>query len=769
MPNESAPALRPDFFGQLAATDPFQGRARRLFERGQVLAVNGNQADLLVGYDQHGNPLELKQVPIVSGYVPRVGDWAAIQYEAGHSGAPWVTGPSMTADVAQDSAGIGVFPVSSTAPTDPQRSTMYFDESLGTWRGWDGGEWVDAFGKLHNALPDLQGGAQGEYYHFSQEAHGALHALWDGEGMASSWIKRLNFRSVDASATQRTRLFEKDGDFFCSINAAYDEVSGQWNRIDTTKYAYLVELRSENGTPCEPIGGIVWWRAAPGSNPIGDYTAVGGWELGFMMTEHRNHVMGGMNLELDGSGSPPYGRLTQIGSNDASGTVVTAMQRNSWYEGSGSWARDSADRNSAIIGFDDNADLFVWWYPDSTEGTAPWSTSAWQHRLHFHLGGATRGRLDVTRASAETDAAGSAFLAKHKTSGNMADGFAAGYLFAIEDSAAVESIVAAIYGVRDGADNTGALSLRVANAGALTEYASLTTAGLTVNGKLGVGRTPTAPLDVYSTTGVGLIEASGNYGGNVRFKNTGQYWLWGMLGAPGSVNCVLYDLTATKTLLSIAPNTGDVTMSGDLTLGSDGGGDRLLYIYSDTAGRYLRARSLGNYNLWEGVGGIETIFSSDGVARIQSGAAKDLHIRAGGLIRFQDTDAAGLTRAYVDSATGVVRAGSGTLSAPGHSFLDASAYGMYYESSSLRWAVNGGLKAMLDGNQLKVWGDIEATGSANVAGHYEVDGTRVVTNRQSAISDLNEASPPGGSDLSETKACVNDILAALRAHGLIAS
>jgi len=478
MPSESAPPLRPDFFGQLAATDPFQGRARRLFERGQVLAVNGNQADLLVGYDAHGNLLELRQVPIVSGYVPRVGDWAAIQYEAGHSAAPWVTGPSMAADMSQDSAGIGVFPISSTAPADPQMSTTYFDESLGTWRGWDGSQWLDVFGKLHNALPDLQGGAQGEYYHFSQEAHGALHALWDGEGMASAWMKRLNFRSVDAGATQRTRLFEKDGDFFWSINATYDEQTGSWSRIDSSKFAYLVELRSQNAIPTEPIGGIVWWRAVPGDDPIGDYASTDGWELGLMMTEHRNCVLGGMNLEMDGSGAPPYGRLTQIGSDDASGTVVTAMQRNSCYQGAGQWGRDSHDRGSAIIGFDAQADLFVWWYPDSSEGDAPWTTSAWQHRLHFHLGGATRGRLDVIRSSDATSACGSAFLAKHKTSSNMADGFGAGYLFAIEDSAAVESIVAAIYGVRDGADNTGQLGFHVASGGRLNSRMTLSAAGL---------------------------------------------------------------------------------------------------------------------------------------------------------------------------------------------------------------------------------------------------------------------------------------------------
>jgi len=478
MTEEVTTALRPDLFGQLAATDPHHGRARRLFERGQVVVVNGNQADLLVGYDALNSPLELKQVPVVSGYVPRLGDWVSIQYEAGHSGAPWVTGPSMAADDLQDSAGIGVFSVSDTEPANPQRSLIYFDELHETWRGWDGSDWVDFSAKLHNNLPDLQGGESGAYYHFAASEHASLQDLQDGSGMASAWVKRLRFTSIDATATQRTRLFEKDGDFFWAINASYDEATDTWNRVDATKYAYLIELRSKNGIPCEPIGGIAWWRAVPGSNPIGDYTAVGGWELGFMMTEHRNYVMGGMNLEIDGSGSPPYGRLTQIGANDASGTVVTAMQRNSWYEGSGQWARDSHDRNSAIVGFNADADLFVWWYPDSSEGNAPWGSAAWQERATFHLGGDTRGRLDVIRSSGETSVPGSSFLAKHRTSGDMVDGFASGYLFAVEDGAGVENLIGAMYGERAGADNTGRLSWHVAGGGVLAERMSLTAGGV---------------------------------------------------------------------------------------------------------------------------------------------------------------------------------------------------------------------------------------------------------------------------------------------------
>jgi len=114
----------PDVFGQLAVSDPYQRRARRLFERGQVAAVNGNEADVRVGADASGNALELKGVPMASGYVPQVGDWVAIQYEAGHSAAPWVVGPSMANDASSDPVGIGVFAVADSAPADPQKSVI---------------------------------------------------------------------------------------------------------------------------------------------------------------------------------------------------------------------------------------------------------------------------------------------------------------------------------------------------------------------------------------------------------------------------------------------------------------------------------------------------------------------------------------------------------------------------------------------------------------------------------------------------------------------
>lgn len=183
---DAATGLRPDLYERLAATNPFASRARKLFGRGQVIAVRGNEADLRVGYDARGNALEMEQVPIVSGYAPQVGDWVAIGYEAGQAGAPWVMGLSMGPDVSADGTGIGVFAVRTSDPAEAAASTIYFDESRGVWRGYDGTGWVDFSDSghvtAHNALSGLQGGKASEYYHLTAAEYGGT---W-GHGLTAT-------------------------------------------------------------------------------------------------------------------------------------------------------------------------------------------------------------------------------------------------------------------------------------------------------------------------------------------------------------------------------------------------------------------------------------------------------------------------------------------------------------------------------------------------------------------------------------------------------
>ena len=791
MNSPSVPSRRPDFFGQLAATNPFQARARRLFERGRVIAVNGNQADLLVSYDAHNNPLELKQVPIVSGYVPRVGDWVAIQYEAGHAGAPWVTGPSMAGDASEDSAGIGVFSVSETEPADAQKSTIYFDDSRAVWRGYDGTEWVDLSAKVHNLLPDLQGGSAAEYYHFTAAQHGDLQDLGGGEGIASAWVKRLRFKAIDQSATQRTRMFEKDGDFFWAINASYDEVAGTWSRVDITKYAYLVEMRSENGIPSEPVGGIAWWRATPGANPLGAYNAVGGWELGFMMTQHRNFVGGGINFEMDGSGTPPYGRFTQIAGNDVAGGH-TLVQRNAWYEGGDSWGRDSHTEESAAVGFDTDGDLFVWWYPDSSDpnGGAPWATSAWQERARLHTHGDVRGRLDVIRSTSETAIACSAFLAKHKTSGDMADGFGGGYALAIEDDAGVENVIGAIYALRAGADNTGKLDFRVATGGTLASKATLDANGnlllpytlevtgqslfsdkikfTQTDGNEAIDSLNDGYMDYLATTGHRFNRATEITGDltikaayhQLKLYDTDTSAIEWSISTYLGANLGFFEDGSTLRLTLLTGGDMDLGPNEDVmaTIGRAKVGD--VIAIADYAGfSHYDHASVTNYALAQ---------QNDGATFLNAATGKSLYFRinnAGGLIMsaaalypsadssFTLGSATG-PKYFSNTFTDLITFGTGCTigGAPSMSFNIATGnYG---------WQIDGTLKASLTALEFSVTGTINTTVS------FEVDGMKVVGNQGAAVGDLAI-----DATLETTITRFNQLLARLRAstgHGLIA-
>jgi len=686
-------AVRPDLYGQLAATDPYQGRARRLFERGQVVAVSGNQADVRVGYGARGNALELKQVPIMSGYVPRVGDWVSIQYEAGHAGAPWVSGPSMAANEAGDSAGVGVFSVASEEPADPQQSTIYFDEVRRTWRGWDGSTWVDFSSRLHNDLPDLQGGGAGAYYHLSGAEHGALQDLYDGDGMASAWVKRLRFKSVDATPTSRTRMIEKDGDFFWAINAEYNEAAGEWNRIDTAKYAYLIGLWSKNGIPHEPgdLGGVAWWRCLPGSNPIGEWTSMGGWELGFMMTMHRNFVAGGMNFEIDGSGSPPYGRLCQSGHEDAD--CFTGIVRNVWYSGNdggageGYWGWDVEPTPGVYHKAFSNAILddegFVWRYHEApTSSGEHFHTADWLDLARLHVD-AQIGRLDVIRRSAVTNLPGSSFLAKHKTSGDMADGFGAGYLFAIEDSAGVENTIAAIYGVRAGADNTGKLSWQIANAGSLAERMSLTAAG------------------VLSITG-----ASMNFAGKAL-----------SVEADSAINQDLTSDSATAAFASLA-----VTGTGGLQASASANG----LIRHGFANTSTGASRRIDVSIGTGVGGLEALYF--GVDQSAGGYGAYLDNRTGQTFYYK---VGGTTKVSIDASGNAAIAGN---------------FGPLADTDLIAMTANL----------------LTVNGTVNVTGEYQVDGLRVVTNRQAHLADPNAA-------LGALATWAANINSLLETHGLMAT
>jgi len=123
-----------------------------------------------------------------------------------------------------------------------------------------------------------------------------------------------------------------DGDVWLLANATYD--GSEFHRIDTTKAAFGWQLQGANEIPGEAelgfnISGAILWVASVqsytlirgGGDAAGDrYAAVGGWELGHLVSSERQFTIGGSGMEIDGYGTFPYSRVV-------SGTSGTVFHR----------------------------------------------------------------------------------------------------------------------------------------------------------------------------------------------------------------------------------------------------------------------------------------------------------------------------------------------------------------------------------------------------------------------------------------------------------
>jgi hypothetical protein len=99
----------------------------------------------------------------------------------------------------------------------------------------------------------------------------------------------------------RSFITEINGDLWIASNATYDGTN--WNRVDTTKYAFAIQIQGYGNIPGETIQGVNIWKAAPGANPIGPFLAAGGWETLVIGTAYSGFVVGGSTIEIDGSGA----------------------------------------------------------------------------------------------------------------------------------------------------------------------------------------------------------------------------------------------------------------------------------------------------------------------------------------------------------------------------------------------------------------------------------------------------------------------------------
>jgi hypothetical protein len=112
------------------------------------------------------------------------------------------------------------------------------------------------------------------------------------------------------------------GDLWILANAYWDPLSA----------AFGFQIQGTGFIPGEPelgyfVAGATMWVASPqaytlirngGSTANPRYAGVGGWELGWTTTQERNWTLGGMGIEVDGSGTFPYGRFVH----NTTGTVL---------------------------------------------------------------------------------------------------------------------------------------------------------------------------------------------------------------------------------------------------------------------------------------------------------------------------------------------------------------------------------------------------------------------------------------------------------------
>lgn len=110
--------------------------------------------------------------------------------------------------------------------------------------------------------------------------------------------------------------------------------------------------------------------------------------------------------------------------------------------------------------------------------------------------------------SSGNDLNGATILKSRKTI-NMGDGFGTGFLYAIEDDAAVSNVVAITGAVRDGADNTGAMRAFVYNAGVAFQVYEFK-----ADGRVGMGGI-TSPQGYLHLPGYMVVEKTGVAGSTV--------------------------------------------------------------------------------------------------------------------------------------------------------------------------------------------------------------------------------------------------------------
>lgn len=133
-------------------------------------------------------------------------------------------------------------------------------------------------------------------------------------------------------------------------------------------------------------------------------------------------------------------------------------------------------------------------------------------RLLLVQGDVSGGVATLERQNASTNAAVGTAIIKGTSTGDMVDGFGPAFQFAIQDTAAVENIIAAVKGLRNGADNTGKITFSTYSAGVIGDRVEINASGLspsTTDG-LALGSTSLMWSDLFLASGAVINFNNGN-------------------------------------------------------------------------------------------------------------------------------------------------------------------------------------------------------------------------------------------------------------------
>ena len=235
--------------------------------------------------------------------------------------------------------------------------------------GSDGGQW----GTILN-----------DFLGVEHNNDGTLKIRGDGT-LSAPDVTGITFKD-STDGTQRGAFASISGDTWILTNARWDAATQEFYRIDKTKAAYGLQMQGQGFIPGEPdlgyyVSGVTLWVAQPesytlirgGGTTSGQrFAAVGGWELGYTLTQERQLTIGGGGIEIDGYGSSPYGRVI----NNTTGTVLArrlvGMARNAY---------------TALDGYDDSTkESWYWGYVeqyDPSNGNATINGS--QHWTVAHI------------------------------------------------------------------------------------------------------------------------------------------------------------------------------------------------------------------------------------------------------------------------------------------------------------------------------------------------------------------------------------------------